>query len=257
LPNEGSNTETLLDDVPMDCRPKHVAVIMDGNGRWAEQQNLPRIEGHLKGVESVRRVLEGCRDFGVEVLTLYCLSSENWKRPAQELEFLMTLLKEYLIAERETLVENNLRLKIIGRRERLPQPVQVEMDRTLEACHKNSGMTLVMAINYGSRTEIVDAITSISRKVLGGEIRPEEISEELVSDNLYTAGLPDPDLLIRTSGEMRISNFLLWQISYAEIWVTPTLWPEFGAPHLAEAIRDFASRSRRFGGLRENSESRV
>ncbi len=237
-------------NVPKDRVPKHIAVIMDGNGRWAEQQNLPRIEGHLRGVESVRRTMEGCRDFGVQALTLYCLSSENWKRPAQELEFLMALLKEYLIAERSSLVENNLQLRIIGRRERLPVEVQDEMDRTLDACAGNNGMKLILAINYGARTEIVDAIAAIASKVRTGELACEKITEELVSQNLYTADLPDPDLLIRTSGEMRISNFLLWQISYAEIWVTQTLWPEFGRHDLADAIRDYASRSRRFGGIK-------
>lgn len=235
--------------VPPDRRPRHVAIIMDGNGRWAVQQNLPRIEGHLRGVESVRRTMEACQHFGIQALTLYCLSSENWKRPAQELEFLMTLLREYLIAERNSLVENNLQLQIIGRRERLPQDVQDEMDRTIEACSQNDGMRLILAINYGSRTELVDAITTIARRVEQGELTCDEINEELVSENLYTAGLPDPDLLIRTSGEMRISNFLLWQISYAELWVTPTLWPEFGRQHLAEAICDYAARNRRYGGL--------
>ena len=241
--------EDLQFEVPIEQRPKHIAVIMDGNGRWAQQQNLPRIEGHLRGVEAVRRVMEACREFGIEVLTLYCLSSENWKRPPQELEFLMALLREYLIAERDSLVENNLRLKIIGRRERLPQDVQVEMDRTLDACRANDGMILCLAINYGSRTEIVEAIQQISAEVQAGSLACESITEDLVSDRLYTAGIRDPDLLIRTSGEMRISNFLLWQISYAEIWVSQTLWPEFDREHLAEAIRDYAGRSRRFGGL--------
>lgn len=236
--------------VPLERRPKHVAVIMDGNGRWAEQQRLPRIEGHLRGVEAVRRTMDACNELGVETLTLYCLSSENWKRPAQELEFLMALLREYLIGERESLVENNLQLKIIGRRERLPQDVQIEMDRTLEACRTNTGMTLVLAINYGARTEIVDAVTAIARRVQAGEVSCEQITEELVSEHLYTADLHDPDLLIRTSGEMRISNFLLWQISYAEIWVTQTLWPEFDRQHLVEAINDYASRNRRYGGLK-------
>ncbi len=234
-----------------------MAIIMDGNGRWAEQQQLPRLEGHLRGVEAVRRTMEACRDFGIEALSLYCLSSENWKRPAQELEFLMTLLREYLIAERKSLVENNLQLQIIGRRERLPQDVQDEMDRTIEACSKNDGMTLVLAINYGSRSEMVDAITAIARKVERGDLACDEITEEVVSEHLYTANLPDPDLLIRTSGEMRISNFLLWQISYAELWVTPTLWPEFDREHLAEAIRDYAARNRRYGGLTTSKEPSV
>lgn len=222
---------------------------MDGNGRWAEQQGLPRLDGHLRGVDSVRRTMEACRDLGVQVLTLYCLSSENWKRPAAELEFLMALLREYLIAERDSLVKNNLQLKIIGRRERLPADVQVEMDRTLEACAANDGMTLCLAINYGSRTEIVDACRALAQRVAQGELKPDEISEELIAAHLYTAKIQDPDLLIRTSGEMRISNFLLWQISYSEIWITDTPWPEFDRTHLEQAIRDFANRQRRFGGL--------
>lgn len=230
-------------------QPKHIAIIMDGNGRWAQQQGLPRIEGHLRGVESVRRTMEACRDLGVEVLTLYCLSSENWKRPAQELEFLLALLREYLIAERDNLVKHNLRLKIIGRRERLPADVQSEMDRTLEACSKNTGMMLCLAINYGARSELVDCVRAIAEQVAEGTLEPSAISEELIESHLYTAGMPDPDLLIRTSGEMRISNFLLWQISYSELWVTEIAWPEFDRQHLEAAIHEFSNRQRRFGGL--------
>lgn len=224
---------------------------MDGNGRWAKQHNLPRGEGHVRGVESVRRTMEACRDLGVQVLTLYCLSSENWKRPASELEFLMALLKQYLIAEREQLVSNNLRLRIIGERDRIPAEVQAEMDLSVEACSKNDGMTLCLAINYGSRREIVRAIQRIADKVSSGELTSNEINEQLVSDHLDTSGLPDPDLLVRTSGEMRISNYLLWQISYSELWVTPTLWPDFGKEHLIAAVNEFASRDRRFGGLNQ------
>ena len=224
---------------------------MDGNGRWAKKNNLPRGEGHVRGVESVRRTMEACRDLGVQVLTLYCLSSENWKRPASELEFLMALLKQYLIAEREQLVSNNLRLRIIGERDRIPAEVQAEMDLSVEACSKNDGMTLCLAINYGSRREIVRAIQRIADKVSSGELTSNEINEQLVSDHLDTAGLPDPDLLVRTSGEMRISNYLLWQISYSELWVTPTLWPDFGKEHLIAAVNEFASRDRRFGGLNQ------
>jgi undecaprenyl diphosphate synthase len=224
---------------------------MDGNGRWAKKNNLPRGEGHVRGVESVRRTMEACRDLGVQVLTLYCLSSENWKRPASELEFLMALLKQYLIAEREQLVSNNLRLRIIGERDRIPAEVQAEMDLSVEACSKNDGMTLCLAINYGSRREIVRAIQRIADKVSSGELTSNEINEQLVSDHLDTAGLPDPDLLVRTSGEMRISNYLLWQISYSELWVTPTLWPDFGKEHLVAAVNEFASRDRRFGGLNQ------
>lgn len=244
-----SDSSTQNCELPIERRPKHIAIIMDGNGRWAHRNNLPRGEGHLRGVESVRRTMEACRELGVQVLTLYCLSSENWKRPASELEFLMALLKQYLIAEREQLVSNNLQLRIIGQRDRIPDEVQAEMDLSIEACSKNDGMTLCLAINYGSRSEIVRAIKRIADKVSSGELTSQQITEDLVSDHLDTAGLPDPDLLIRTSGEMRISNYLLWQISYSEIWVTQTLWPDFGKEHLIEAMNDFANRNRRFGGL--------
>lgn len=237
--------------VPEQLRPRHIAIIMDGNGRWAQLQNLPRTEGHLRGVEAVRRVMQACKDLGVRVLTLYCLSSENWRRPPSELEFLMALLKTYLIAEREKLVENNLQLRFIGRRDGLPDLILEEMDRSVEACSSCTGMTLCLAINYGSRAEIVSAVRQIGHKILSGQLLPEEISEQVVSEHLDTAGLPDPDLLIRTSGEMRLSNYLLWQISYSELWVTPTLWPEFDKIHLQEAIRDYARRDRRFGGLGE------
>lgn len=252
-PELSAASEVVL-DVPLDCRPKHIAVIMDGNGRWAQSQGKPRIEGHLRGVDSVRNVMQACRDFGVEVLTLYCLSSENWKRPPDELEFLMMLLKEYLIAERENLVKHNLRLRIIGGRERLPADVQAEMDTTLQACQGNDGMILCLAINYGSRREIADAIRDIASEVVRGNLQVDEITEDTVDQHLYTANLPDPDLLIRTSGEMRISNFLLWQISYAEIYVTPICWPEFGRESLADAIRDYARRDRRFGGLQTGGQ---
>lgn len=238
-----------LQDIPLEKRPKHIAVIMDGNGRWAVRQGKERVEGHLRGVESVRNVMEACKDFGVEALTLYCFSSENWKRPAHELEFLMELLKRYLIAERQSLVENNLRVRIIGRREGLPEEVLEEIDRTLEACASNDGMTLCLAINYGARTEIMDAVRAIAERTACGKLDPQAIDEQCIADSLYTKGIPDPDLLVRTSGEMRISNFLLWQISYAEIFVTNILWPEFGREELAEAIRAYAGRKRRFGGL--------
>ncbi len=253
--NESASVADPLADVPEQRRPKHVAIIMDGNGRWAQQRGLPRIEGHIQGVESVRRVMEGCRDYGVQVLTLYCLSSENWKRPAQELEFLMTLLKEYLIAERQNLIDNNLQLKIIGKRQGLPDEVQREMDRTLDACRDNDGMVLCLAINYGARLEMVDAVQDIARQVQSGGLSPEDIDEELISRSLYTKSIRDPDLLIRTSGEMRVSNFLLWQISYAELWVTDVLWPEFDKHQLALAIKNYADRNRRFGGLDASSRA--
>lgn len=248
----GNQNDPLLDslaDVPSARRPKHIAIIMDGNGRWAEAQGLPRIEGHRRGVESVREVLDACREFGIECLTLYCFSSENWRRPADELEFLMELLKAYLVAECPKIIEQNVRLKIIGRRSPLPQDVLDEMDRTVSACSVCTGMTLCLAINYGSRAEIVDAIKSIGAEIADGRCSLDKIDEEMISHHLYTAGLPDPDLLIRTSGEMRISNYLLWQISYSELYVTDVCWPEFGRNALAQSIRDYSQRQRRFGAV--------
>ncbi len=229
--------------------PRHIAIIMDGNGRWAQQRGLPRIEGHRVGVEAVRSTMEACQKLGVEVLSLYCLSSENWKRPKEELDFLMALLCQYLIGERENLVEKNLRLRILGRQERLPPEVRAEIQTTLDACSNNTGMTLCLAINYGARAEIVDACKELMQDVAAGHLSIDDIDEEHIDQRLDTRGLPEPDLLIRTSGEMRISNFLLWQISYAELWVTDTAWPDFNGDLLAEAIADFSKRKRRFGGL--------
>jgi undecaprenyl diphosphate synthase len=238
-------------EVPLERRPSHVAIIMDGNGRWAQQQNLPRIRGHQQGAETVRKITEACAALQVQQLTLYCLSSENWKRPQDELEFLLLLLTQYLIEERETLLENDIRLKIIGRRDRIPLEVQREMDRTLEMTADNQGSCLCLAINYGGRAEIVDAVQRIAIEVQSGKFGVDQIDESLVAQHLYTAGMSDPDLLIRTAGEMRISNYLLWQISYSELWVTKKLWPEFGLDDFCEAIRDYAQRSRRFGGLNQ------
>ncbi len=242
-------------DVPIQARPKHIAIIMDGNGRWAQQRNLSRSEGHLHGVETVGRVMEACRDWGIQVLSLFCFSSEYWIRPEAELDFLMDLLTRYLIDERQRLIENNLRVRIIGQRSGLPSKVLDEIDRTLQVCQTHSGMTLCLAINYGSRAELVGAIRNIASKVQQGELLADQIDEALVSSQLTTSGLPDPDLLIRTSGEMRISNFLLWQISYSEFWVTPTLWPDFDRGDLLEAIRQYANRDRRFGGLKPAGSS--
>jgi undecaprenyl diphosphate synthase len=238
-------------DVEPEKRPRHVAIIMDGNGRWAQNQDLPRIRGHQRGAKTVRTITEECTRLGIEQLTLYCLSSENWKRPEDELEFLMFLLQQYMIEERETLLENNIRLEIIGRRERIPAEVQHEMDKTVEMTANNTGCCLCLAINYGGRAEIVDAIQTIAREVKSGTLTPDEIDETLVSQHLYTAGMSDPDLLIRTAGEMRISNYLLWQISYAELWVTSKMWPEFSISDFYDSIRDFSKRNRRFGGLNQ------
>ncbi len=245
-----SATQTqLLLDVPLEKRPRHVAIIMDGNGRWAQRQKLPRIRGHQQGAKTVRVITEECARIGIEQMTLYCLSSENWKRPQDELEFLMFLLSQYMIQERETMMENNIRLKIIGRRDRIPADVQTAMDKSLEMTAGNTGTCLCLAINYGGRAEIVDAIRRICQKVARNEVSPDDVSETLVSEHLYTAGMSDPDLLIRTAGEMRISNYLLWQISYAEMWVTEKMWPEFTIADFHEAIGDFSKRNRRFGGL--------
>jgi len=236
-------------EVPPDKRPRHIAVIMDGNGRWAQQRGLPRIEGHRRGVSSVRRTTEECTRLGIEQLTLYCLSSENWKRPQRELDFLMHLLEQYMIEERTLLLNERVRVSLIGRREGIPDQVLEEVDRTVELTRNNPGLRLCLAINYGARAEIVDAARALAREVQQGTLQPDDIDEEQFAARLYTAGMSDPDLLIRTAGEMRISNYLLWQISYAEIWVTPKCWPDFDEATLHAAIRDFAGRDRRFGGL--------
>jgi undecaprenyl diphosphate synthase len=232
--------------------PRHVAVIMDGNGRWARQRGMPRVEGHLRGVQSVRSTVEECCRLGIEQLTLYCLSSENWKRPQHELDFLMTLLHKYLLDERAEIMGQNIRFTVIGRRSGLPDNVLAEIDENIRISAPNTGMTLALAINYGSRTEIVDAVRSIAERVRRGELAPSAIDEDTISGALYTAGMPDPDLLIRTAGEMRVSNYLLWQISYAELWVTDRCWPDFGRDTLHQALRDFGQRERRFGGLKDD-----
>lgn len=233
----------------MEKRPKHVAIIMDGNGRWAQARGLPRVEGHRRGADAVQRTIEACIAMGVQVLTLYCLSSENWKRPKEELDFLMDLLRRYLIGERPSLMKNGVQLRVIGKREGLPPEVLQEMDRSLEISKDNKNLILCLAINYGSRLEILDAAKEMALDIQSGKLDPSQIDESSLQDRLYTAGLPDPDLLIRTSGEMRISNFLLWQISYSEIWITEKQWPEFGADELASAIIAYANRDRRFGGI--------
>ncbi|HWY86775.1 MAG TPA: isoprenyl transferase [Gemmataceae bacterium] len=230
--------------------PRHVAVIMDGNGRWAQQRGLQRIEGHRRGVQSVRATIEESCRLGIEQLTLYCLSTDNWKRPQAELDFLMALLHEYLLVERAEIMEQNIRFTTIGRRTGLPPDVIREMDENIRVSAGNSGTTLCLAINYSGRSEIVDAVQGLAEQVKAGTLAPEDIDETTVHDALYTATMPDPDLLIRTAGEMRVSNFLLWQISYAELWVTPKCWPDFDAAALQEALRDFGRRERRFGGLR-------
>ena len=230
--------------------PAHVAIIMDGNGRWARQRDLPRIEGHRRGVQSVRATVEECCRLGLQQLTLYCLSVENWKRPRTELDFLMTLLRKYLRDERAEIMEQNIRFSMIGRRSELPDEVLEELDENIRVSRDNSGMILCLAINYGGRTELVDAVRALAEQARQGTLDPEQIDEAVISNALYTAGMPDPDLLIRTAGEMRVSNFLLWQISYAELWVTEQCWPDFDRATLHAALRDYAGRERRFGGLK-------
>ncbi len=242
-------TGSQLLGVPREAWPRHIAIIMDGNGRWAQRRGLPRIEGHRRGVASVRRTVEECARLGIEQLTLYCLSSENWKRPKRELEFLMRLLQQYMIEERGTILRQNVRVLVIGRREGIPAEVLSEIDKTIALSGANTGLRLCLAINYGGRAELVDAVRRVAHLVASGLLKPDDVTEDLLAAQMYTAGMPDPDLLIRTAGEMRISNFLLWQISYAEIWVTEACWPEFTEEHLHQAIRDFAARDRRFGGL--------
>jgi undecaprenyl diphosphate synthase len=243
-----------LDDLPRERFPRHIAIIMDGNGRWAVRRGLERVKGHQQGAVTVRNVVTECARLrkhhgGPDYLTLYSFSVENWKRPIDEVSFLMAMYIEYLQKERRTMMENNIKFRQIGRLENLPEPVLEEMNRTLEETKDNDGLTLVLALNYGSRTEITDAVREIARKAGDGDLRPEEIDEQTISDHLYTAGMPDPDLLIRTAGEMRISNFLLWQISYAELWVTERCWPDFDRDTLHQALHDYAARERRFGGL--------
>jgi undecaprenyl diphosphate synthase len=246
---EATPTMTDPKGLPPEQRPRHVAIIMDGNGRWAEAQGLPRIFGHRTGIRSVRSVVEeGCR-IGLDQLTLYCFSSENWKRPNRELRFLFRLLRHFLIVERAELAEQNVRLTMIGRREGLPDDVLAEFDRTAELTAANAGMTLCLAVNYGARAEITEAARRLVRDAMAGRLDPDRIDEEAFAGYLDTAGMPDPDLLIRTAGELRLSNYLLWQISYAELYVTEVLWPDFRAEHLQRAVLDYARRHRKFGGL--------
>jgi len=229
--------------------PKHVAVIMDGNGRWARQRHLPRIEGHRTGAESARVVIRTAGELGIKYLTLYAFSAENWNRPKEEVDALMKYLVHYLKSETPDLNKSNVRLEVIGQIYRLPENVQEHLKKSIATLSKNNGLTLVMALSYGARTEIVDAVRDIAKKVKDRELDPADITEQVFSQHLYTRNIPDPDLLIRTSGEMRVSNFLLWQISYTELVVTPTLWPDFRKPQFYAALEEYHQRHRRFGGL--------
>jgi undecaprenyl diphosphate synthase len=243
----GSPEDTLARQVHFDRLPAHVAVIMDGNGRWAAQRHLPRVEGHRAGIDAVRDIVETSARLGIQVLTLYAFSVENWKRPAAEVSTLMMLLKRYLRSELSTLLKNDIRFKVVGRMEDLAPDIQTELHDAEAKTSKNRGMEFNIALNYGGRAEIVEA----AKRIVSDGIPADSLDEAKFSEYLYTAGQPDPDLLIRTSGEMRVSNFLLWQIAYAEIWVTDTLWPDFRARHLLEAIVAYQKRDRRYGGIKQ------
>lgn len=232
-----------------DARPTHVAIVMDGNGRWAEKRGEPRTKGHSAGAESARDISECCVKFGIPYLTLYAFSTENWRRPTREVRFLMKRLKQFLVERRDEMVEEGIALNPIGRMEKLPRGVRRELDATVKATRDGENLTLNLALNYGSRAELVDAFRLLAERVQEGELHPEEIDERLISDTLYTAGQPDPDLFIRTGGETRLSNFLLWQLSYAELYITEVLWPDFGETAFSEALREYARRDRRFGGV--------
>jgi undecaprenyl diphosphate synthase len=241
----GHPDEMLARQLNADRLPAHVAIIMDGNGRWAEQRHLPRVEGHRAGTDAVRETVETAARLGLGVLTLYAFSIENWKRPPTEIGVLMTLLKRYLRSELNTLLRNDIRFQVIGRIEELAPDIQGELHEAIERTRGNRGMLFNIALNYGGRAEIIDA----ARRAIAAGVRPDELDEQRFAGLLYTAGQPDPDLLIRTSGEMRVSNFLLWQIAYAEIYVTDTLWPDFRRRHLLEAVLAYQKRERRYGGI--------
>jgi undecaprenyl diphosphate synthase len=245
---------SLVDDMTNQQIPKHIAIIMDGNGRWAVQRGLPRVRGHQQGAKTVRNIVTECarlhREYGApDFLTLYSFSLENWKRPADEVTFLMQMYIDYLRQERATMMENNIRFKQIGRLDNLPDLVLEEVNQTLAETAGNDGLQLNLALNYGSRAEITDAMRAIAEKVAAGSLDPRDIQEQTISDHLYTAGMPDPDMLVRTAGEMRVSNYLLWQISYAELVVSPVLWPDFTVADLHATLKEFTARNRRFGAL--------
>ena len=242
----GSPEEALARQVNFTQLPAHIAIIMDGNGRWASRRHLPRVEGHRAGIHAVRDVVESSARLGIEVLTLYAFSTENWKRPEAEVSTLMALLKRYLRAELNTLLSNNIRFRVIGRPQDLAPDIQDELADAEARTAVNTGLVFNIALNYSGRAEITDAV----RRMIAAGVTPDEVTEQRVAEFLFTAGQPDPDLLIRTSGELRISNFLLWQIAYAEIWVTDTLWPDFRARHLLDALLDYQKRDRRYGGLK-------
>ena len=244
-----SSSPSMRNELDFDRMPKHVAIIMDGNGRWAKKRLLNRINGHEKGAEAVRIIVRTARKLNIAALTLYAFSTENWQRPQLEISGLMLLLRRFLESERQTLMENEIRLKTIGQIDRLPEAVREKLEVVMAATAKNKKMVLNLALSYGARTEIVDMVKQIAREAQKGTIDPAAVTTEMVADHLYTRGMPDPDLLIRTSGEMRMSNFLLWQIAYSEIFFTPTLWPDFGEDEFVQILKDYQNRERRFGAI--------
>ncbi|MFH1074585.1 MAG: isoprenyl transferase [Candidatus Firestonebacteria bacterium] len=251
-----SITRDVLESIDKNKLPRHIAIIMDGNGRWAAKKGLPRTTGHKKGMDTVDMAVTACKNLGIKVLTLYAFSTENWRRPEKEVSFLMRLLKTYLILQRAKLMKNSIRLNVIGRLNELPGFVQKELEKTLKVTKNNTAMILNLALNYGGRGEIIDAVRRILKDILKAkkDVNPDAavnlIDEDTFSNYLYTAGLPDPDLLIRTSGELRLSNFLLWQIAYSEIYVTDILWPDFNVEDLHRAVLNYQQRERRFGGVK-------
>ncbi|MBN2370573.1 MAG: isoprenyl transferase [Vicinamibacteria bacterium] len=244
----GSEERALARSIDDSRLPRHVAIIMDGNGRWARLRRKRRVEGHRAAITAVREAIETSARLGVEILTLYAFSVENWKRPKSEVRTLMGLLKRYIRAELDALVKNGIRVRVLGRLHELPADVRKELERAIARTTKCTGLIFNIALNYGGRTEIVDAVQSIIREALDSR-RTFPIDEQTIAAHLYTAGQPDPDLLIRTSGEMRVSNFLLWQIAYSEIWITDVLWPDFRRRHLLQAVADYQKRERRYGGI--------
>ncbi len=243
--------KTLIEELGISPErlPRHIAIIMDGNGRWAQKRRLSRIQGHQHAVKAVTETIETCGRLGIEYLTLYAFSLENWSRPKKEINALMRLLKRFIISERHSLIKNDIRLDVIGRPAMLPEDIRRELQQSIRITRKNKALRLIVALNYGSRDEIAQAAQKCAAAVLKGKMKLSEITEQTFPDFLYTTGIPDPDLLIRTSGEMRMSNFLLWQLSYTEICVTPVLWPDFRKKHIFEAIREYAGRERRYGGV--------
>jgi undecaprenyl diphosphate synthase len=250
LPDLTADEAEIYSRLDLDRLPRHIAIIMDGNGRWARQKHLPRVAGHTAGIEAVRATVETCARLRLPALTLYAFSAENWKRPATEVSFLMRLLRKYLRGEVDELNEHSIRLQAIGRESDLPSEVRADLDYARDATRHNIGMVLTLAVNYSARTELVDAFRALALSAASnGGLSDLQIDEAAIASHLYTSGLPDPDLLIRTSGELRISNFLLWQIAYAEIWVTDVLWPDFRRRQILQALADFQRRERRYGGL--------